>query len=421
MIADTAMPVVRSSSRDCIVIAAYDAGLRSSEGYVACSLLARLHTCRRVILVTRKNNVSELRRSPEFRAACPNVNLVGYDLPRWAAWWKKGPRGYGLYAYLWQISWPFVLKSKLRLVERLSIVHTLNFHNDSIPNMGWVLGKPTVWGPINHNEPIPRWRTVNWSRRSRISNSLKGAIRRLAWRFDPLLALSVRKTDVVFSAGSWVDQRLHLTGRSNVRRRSQLGLTTSRDCKRQRALASDSGLRLVCGGRLDWIKGLDIALDAVAQLPHNVTLTLIGDGPCKSDLIDRARMLGISDRVTFLPTVPREQLMRYYIEHDIFLFPSAEAGGLAWVEALATGLPVAGFEGPTELSEKARQLPGIHLAKDMGTYHKNVRALAKVIQALADQDYDPEELVLATRQVYDWGSFATEVENAYYTAANSRQ
>ena len=91
------------------MIAAYDAGLRHSEGYVARSLLARLDRDLRVILITRRNNVAELRASTEFKAACPNVYLVGYDLPRWASWWKKGPRGYGLYSYLWQTTWPFVL------------------------------------------------------------------------------------------------------------------------------------------------------------------------------------------------------------------------------------------------------------------------------------------------------------------------
>ena len=101
--------MIRPTSRQCVVIAAYDAGLRHSEGYVARSLLARLDRDLRVILITRRNNVAELRASTEFKAACPNVYLVGYDLPRWASWWKKGPRGYGLYSYLWQTTWPFVL------------------------------------------------------------------------------------------------------------------------------------------------------------------------------------------------------------------------------------------------------------------------------------------------------------------------
>ncbi len=416
---DTAKPSAPPSARTCIVIAAYDSSLRHSEGYVARSLLTRLDRSLRVILLTRKNNVSELRSSPEFKAACPNVHLVGYDLPKWAAWWKKGPRGYGLYAYLWQISWPFALKSKPRLVERISVVHTLNFHNDSIPSMGWVLGKPSVWGPINHNEGTRQWRMGNWPFKLRLRNTLKSAFRGLAWRLDPILALSIRKADVVFSAGSWVDKRLRLKGRTNVRRKSQLGLDFATLSARQNA--STTSLSLVSGGRLDWIKGLDLALDALSHLPQGATLTLIGDGPCKSFLVERARMLGILDRVTFIPAVSRDQLMRYYADHDIFLFPSAEAGGLAWVEALATGLPVVGLEGPTELSDVAKRQPGIYLTKDMGTYPQNAKALARAIEVIAAQDNNPESISRAAGHQYGWDSFAAEVQDAYRAAAEIKR
>lgn len=410
-------PINHTTSRQCILIAAYDAGLRNSEGYVARSLLARLDRELRVILITRMNNVDELRANPEFKVACPNVHLVGYDLPRWASWWKKGSRGYWLYSYLWQITWPFVLKPRRRLVDHLRVVHTLNFHNDSIPSMGWILGKPSVWGPINHNEKVRNWRLKHWPFKLRLFNSLKSAFRGLAWRFDPLLALSTQKTDVVLSAGSWVDHRLRLDGRANVRRKSQLGLDTS--ALSLRRTAGTNGLRLVSGGRLDWIKGIDIALEALAQLPE-ATLTLIGDGPCKGRLAERANVLGISARVTFIPAVTRQELMRHYLDHDIFLFPSAEAGGLAWVEALAIGLPVVGFEGPAELSDMADHLPGITLAPDTGEFSRNVKTLAEAIAETASRDNDPEKISVAARNLYGWDGFAEVIHGAYQAAEEAR-
>lgn len=417
MTGEVAKHITYSPSRQCIVIAAYDAGLRNSEGYVARSLLARLDRGMRVILITRRNNVDELRASPEFKAACPNVHLVGYDLPRWASWWKKGPRGYSLYSYLWQISWPLVLKPRRWLVDRLRVVHTLNFHNDSIPSTGWILGKPSVWGPINHNERIPNWRLRHWPFNLKLRNALKSIFRGLAWRLDPLLALSTQKTDVVLSAGSWVDHRLRLGARTNVRRKSQLGLDTT--ALSLRRTAATCGLRLVSGGRLDWIKGIDLALEALAELPK-ATLTLIGDGPCKGSLAERARVLGISERVTFISAVSREELMRHYLNHDIFLFPSAEAGGLAWVEALAIGLPVVGFEGPTELSDMADHLPGINLAPDTGAFSQNVRALAKAIAETASRENDPEKISVAARHQYGWDGFADAIQSAYRAAEEAR-
>jgi glycosyltransferase involved in cell wall biosynthesis len=404
--------------RKIVLIAAYDVSLHTSEGYIAVSFLARIDPEIKVILLTRINNVSELCDNFEFKASCPNVKLIGYDLPKFLTCWKKGARGYRLYAYLWQISWPFTLKFKRRLIKRLSVVHTLNFHNDSIPNMGWILGMPTVWGPINHNEATLTWRMKNWPIKMRINNTLKAVIRRLAWRLDPLLKLSILKTDVVFSAGNWVDQRLGLRDRVNVQRKSQLGFDVS--MLPLRRSTPSTALSLVIGGRLDWIKGIDLALHALALLPHNVTLTLIGDGPCKSFLIERARKLSILERVKFLPAVSREQLLQHYADHDIFLFPSAETGGLAWVEALAVGLPIVGFDGHTELADISTHLPGIKLAKDLGAFEENVKELAKTIQIIASESYDPVILSTAAQDHYGWEIFASDIQDVYRNIANKK-
>lgn len=109
--------------------------------------------------------------------------------------------------------------------------------------------------------------------------TLKAASRKLMWDFDPLLALSCLKADMVFSAGRWVNRRLRLKCRSNVQRKSQLGLDDPALCLRKRA--SSKVLRLVRGGRLDWIKDLDPAREALALLPYGATLTLIEEGPNK--------------------------------------------------------------------------------------------------------------------------------------------
>ena len=89
MTGEMAKSIIRQTQRQCVVIAAYYAGLRHSKGYVARNLLARLDRDLRVILITHRNNVAELRASPEFKSACPNLHLVGYDLPRWASWWAQ--------------------------------------------------------------------------------------------------------------------------------------------------------------------------------------------------------------------------------------------------------------------------------------------------------------------------------------------
>lgn len=398
-------------ARKCYLIAAYDAGMRNSEGYVARSILERLDRKSRIILITRKNNVAELLANKDFRKKCPNVYLVGFDLPKWAMWWKRGHRFYGLYAYLWQVVWPFVVNRRYSLRQRLTVVHTLNFHNDSYPNMAWVLGRPTVWGPINHNEVTASWRTENWPVALKLRNNIKSAFRRLFWKFDPLLELAVRRTDLIFSAGSWVDYRLGLSGNKNVLHRSQLGLDANVPTKRKQTVSS--GLRLVSGGRLDWIKGLDIAIAALVHLPKEASLTLIGDGPCRDFLGTLAHRLGVSERVVFFSSVSREELLEMYENFDLFLFTSSEAGGLSWVEALATGLPVVAFEGKTEITDKSSMFRGVRTVPCHSSREKNIIALAETILEVACSKHDSKAIVEEVCAYYDWDVVAKEIQEAY--------
>lgn len=89
MTGEIAKSIIRQTPRQCVVIAAYYVGQRQSKGYLARNLLARSDRDLRVIPITQRNNVAELRASPEFKSACRNLHLVGYDLPRWASWWAQ--------------------------------------------------------------------------------------------------------------------------------------------------------------------------------------------------------------------------------------------------------------------------------------------------------------------------------------------
>src|SRR5690606_24466521 len=164
-------PLVRVTRNPWILIAAYDVSTGdSSEGHVALNILRYLCKTHRIVLVTRRNNKARLVADPDFVTGCPGVHLVGYDLPKWASWWKRGARFYQVYAYLWQMTWPLALQGRTRLLRALRLVHVLNFHNDSIPSLAWRLGLPVVWGPINPNEIVAPWRLTFWPAGTAIRN-----------------------------------------------------------------------------------------------------------------------------------------------------------------------------------------------------------------------------------------------------------
>ncbi|MCS0604984.1 glycosyltransferase [Streptomyces sp. LP11] len=101
-------------------------------------------------------------------------------------------------------------------------------------------------------------------------------------------------------------------------------------------------------GRLAPGKRFDVLIDALARLPADCRLLLVGGGPEESALRRAARRAEVEDRVLFagerpyLPDgTPGPDLPALTTAMDVLAAPSPEeAFGLAVVEALAAGLPV---------------------------------------------------------------------------------
>ncbi|MET8692854.1 glycosyltransferase [Streptomyces bauhiniae] len=101
-------------------------------------------------------------------------------------------------------------------------------------------------------------------------------------------------------------------------------------------------------GRLAPGKRFDIVIEALAQLPPDCRLLLVGGGAEESALRRTAAAAGVSDRVVFTGEVPGlpdgspgPDLPALASAMDVLAAPSPEESfGLAVVEALAAGLPV---------------------------------------------------------------------------------
>jgi len=101
---------------------------------------------------------------------------------------------------------------------------------------------------------------------------------------------------------------------------------------------------LVFAGRLGPQKALDVALDALVEVP-GVDLVVAGDGPKRPALERRVAELGLNGRVRFLGSVSRETVLRLFRASDGSVLPSRwENFPHTIVEALAVGCPVIATE-----------------------------------------------------------------------------
>lgn len=168
-------------------------------------------------------------------------------------------------------------------------------------------------------------------------------------------------------------------------------------------------------GRLSQEKGLDTLLHAMARLAHTRTglkLVLAGDGPERPQLERLARKLGISERVSFLGSVPHDEVQAVLAGFDVFAMPSrAEGFGVAAIEAAAMGLAVVGsrVHGIPDVVDDGRT--GLLVPPD------NEQALAEAIERLID---DPqlrkamgEQARALVADRYDWRENAAQMERIY--------
>ncbi|MFP5316774.1 MAG: glycosyltransferase [Acidimicrobiia bacterium] len=100
-------------------------------------------------------------------------------------------------------------------------------------------------------------------------------------------------------------------------------------------------------GRIQPLKGADVAVRTLAELPPDVVLLIVGgpSGPDGASELRRVKSLvkelGLAGRVRFVPPQPHESLPAFYRAADVCLVPSrSESFGLVALEAAACGTPV---------------------------------------------------------------------------------
>lgn len=183
----------------------------------------------------------------------------------------------------------------------------------------------------------------------------------------------------------------------------------------QLGLKDNEPLLLFVGQHI-YEKNLDFLLRSVTLLKDMpFRMFFIGTGYAASDLQDLARHLGLGDRVSFLGRIiERDQLRRYYLAADLFLFPSRyDNAPLVVREAAALHTPSLMLEGSTASAVIRNGVNGFLTTENTEEYAGRIRSVLQ----------DPDLLRRVAQGASDslarsWEDIAGEVADRYRNLMN---
>ena len=171
-------------------------------------------------------------------------------------------------------------------------------------------------------------------------------------------------------------------------------------------------------GRLVARKGVDRLLEALAQIAGRPwRLEIIGFGPERESLEERASWLGLAGRVAFLGRVSSEELARAYARAACFVLPATlddradtEGLGVVLLEAMSCGVPV--------VATRMGGIPDIVIDGEGGYLVEDdatdlARGISRILDDPAGSRVMGERGRLRVREAFGWDSILDRLEQVY--------
>lgn len=310
---------------------------RGSEHGVGWHWVINLARYYDLYVITRKDNKKTIEKET-FKLPF-KIHFEYIDLPKFLSFWKRGQKGLLLYYSIWQILALFKALQMNRKIRFHAIWH-LTFGNIWFPPPIALISKNFIWGPIGGVDLIPKslWKYLDLQ--SKFKELIRTAII-FSLKLNPLFYLACKKTKVILTrtpnTTKWVTKiangkiiEIPETGTINFNKTNHIKNTLHKT--------------LIYVGRLEYFKGLNIALHALHLLKSespNISwrFIIVGNGPEFKKLKKLVKKLNLEKEVLFTGTLEREKVFSHLEKADIFLFPSLREGtSWALIEAMTLGL-----------------------------------------------------------------------------------
>ncbi len=251
-------------------------------------------------------------------------------------------------------------------------------------------------GDLGRNSPFDRFWQRRIIRKADAITAISGYLADFAGRFN--------KKTPIFVVPNGVDlEKFQITN-------NKLQINSKLQNPNQRTIITVS--------RLVKKNGIDILIRAfhilnTKYLIPDTELLIIGDGKERKKLEKLANKLKLNEKVKFLGNISHEELPKYLVEADIFARPSRSEGlGIAFLEAMAAGVPVIGTrvggipdfleDGKTGLFSKVDDPKDLTEKIEMVLGDENLsRKLSKNGRKLVEEKYNWDKIAVQMKEVYE--------------------
>lgn len=156
-------------------------------------------------------------------------------------------------------------------------------------------------------------------------------------------------------------------------------------------------------GRFVQAKGLDYVIDAIATMPDDCALILVGEGEHEMSVREKIKNLKLETKVILAGKTSRVE--DYYRACDVFVMSSTyEPLGQTILEAASTGMRLVAFHPNSGVITATNELEldyAIDYASEL-TSASLANAMSKSLLAISNQD--AKDISLQTQKLYSWSA-----------------
>lgn len=276
----------------------------------------------------------------------PSPNFLYVDPSSWALHLKRlGIMPVQLFYALWQSCVAKLIGSGGTGAH--DIVHQLTFNSFEIPPVGFLKSDAVkVWGPVGGGQRVafrllPAFGLAGgikeWMRNLRIRLSVLNPMGRKVLKCCSLVLFANKETENLLA--------------ERCTCRTEMMIDVGVDLEQFAPPLGQSGnmsATILFAGRLEHRKGAQLLLDAIGKIAEDcpdLKLRLAGGGPMGEMLDEKARRLGLEEKITFTGMIGHAEMQAEMANADIFAFPSLrDTSGAVVLEAMAMRLPVVCFD-----------------------------------------------------------------------------